>query len=94
MYGGDEFLVFGEFSSVQELEEAVLELQKDLGSFNLKEDLPILLSISIGFAVVEDATTTSPEDFIRLLDERMYSEKEEYHTIQHLSAKTESPIRS
>ena len=81
-YGGDEFLVFCELGSRHELEETVLELRKNLGFFNIKGSIPIPLSISIGSAVVEDCETISPEAFIRLLDERMYNEKAEYHTVQ------------
>jgi len=85
-YGGDEFLVFSELESVQELERAVLELQGNLGFFNNQEDLPIPLSVSIGFAVVENATTTSPEEFIRTLDGLMYSDKANHRSVKQVSA--------
>ena len=88
-YGGDEFLVFCELGSRHELEEAVLELRKNLGFINIKNSLPFPLTVSIGFAIVEDSTT-STEAFIKSLDDGMYADKAKYRSMKQVSVASQT----
>lgn len=78
-YGGDEFLIFRELESGRILEESVGNLQRNLAAFNSREDLPVPLTISIGFDSTEDTLLKDWAAFIKRLDERMYAQKSRLH---------------
>ncbi|HKL59210.1 MAG TPA: diguanylate cyclase [Sphaerochaeta sp.] len=78
-YGGDEFLVFSEMESSKILQEAMHKFTTDLAFFNISEEFPIPLAISVGWDVVDDSSTDDWTSFLKGLDEKMYLDKEKFH---------------
>ncbi len=79
-YGGDEFLVFCELESSKASEEALMRFEMDLALFNRRKELPIPLSVSVGHDVVDDSFEGDWISFLKTLDDKMYANKEQYHT--------------
>jgi len=78
-YGGDEFILFRESSSQQDLEKDLAHFKEMLARFNAKESLPFPLSISIGSALYDSTMNMDGPSFIKVLDRLMYKDKRMYH---------------
>lgn len=74
--GGDEFVVIANSCSDEEVEDALLTLDRLCDSYNKMEKPPISLEISYGFAHYNHSDNTL-EDAEKLADERMYAKKRE-----------------
>ena len=77
-YGGDEFVILSEVDMPKDLEPLQNRILKELKDFNDTHDTPYELSISIGSGVM-DPFVDSSDDFMKLIDSRMYKDKEDYY---------------
>ena len=77
-YGGDEFVILRPIEKPRDLEPLQQNIITELKKFNIKHTAPYELSISIGLGVM-DPMIDSPDDFMRLIDSRMYRDKEDYY---------------
>jgi len=66
-FGGDEFVVVFRDSDLEEAQQVLNRLEKDL---NLKE-----ISISYGFSVWGSKDSVSVEEFVHMADRDMYNHK-------------------
>ena len=74
-YGGDEFAVLGDWFGQEQIEEAIARIQEGIDRFNKEGQLPLQLSMSIGYAFWHEAGRRG-ENLIQQADERMYEEKQ------------------
>lgn len=78
-YGGDEFLLFKEGITGQELQGDLDHFTKQLDRFNARASLPFSLSVSIGCSLYSATGATDAPSFIKALDVRMYEHKRACH---------------
>lgn len=76
-YGGDEFLLFRQLDSIEEMEDALSQFKRNLDAFNREENLPFTLRVSIGKCVDDEIASGDSVSFFKLLDERMYQSKKQ-----------------
>ena len=79
-YGGDEFIVILGCDHPNAVEEAKRAIQDHLSAFNRSNDKPYHLSFSMGTASYRRSSEISADSFLKLLDQRMYEEKEAHKT--------------
>lgn len=73
-YGGDEFVVIGEWNNEEEVWDVIRALQQEAERFNQnRKSWP--LYYSIGYALWSENPSGSIDAFIEKADERMYMEK-------------------
>ena len=77
-YGGDEFVLLTEVDMPQDLMPLQERILDELARFNATHDNPYELSISIGSGVM-DPYVDSADDFMKLIDSRMYKDKDDYY---------------
>lgn len=77
--GGDEFLVMGVFSSTEEIEEKIKQVENYLADYSKEEEMPIPLVASMGY-VWNDRNNRDDtlEPLVKRADKRMYEIKEEH----------------
>ncbi|WP_373231110.1 GGDEF domain-containing protein [Cohnella sp.] len=71
-WGGDEFLVIGQYKDEPGLQIVLQRLESDL--LSLAQKMQISVSVSIGFAIYWDDHRQLPE-LIKIADQRMYDDK-------------------
>ena len=71
-YGGDEFVILCD--EVYDLIALNKRLKKELDSFN-KSSKQYTLSFSVGYSVYDKASNMSDDDFLDILDSKMYETK-------------------
>lgn len=91
-YGGDEFLLFSKMQSAGDMEEALMKFKKNMDHFNTTDNLPFVLSTSMGYGFAEESPTSNPTVFLKSLDERMYLIKRYYHKGLHPFLKTKDSL--
>lgn len=76
-YGGDEFVVVGNWKNKKEVEEMIRALEQEAENDNAiyKKEISCRLSFSIGYALWSENEKGSVEELIRIADERMYEMK-------------------
>lgn len=84
-YGGDEFAVLGDWFGQEQIEEAIARIQEGIDRFNKEGQLPLQLSMSIGYAFWHEAGRRG-ENLIQQADERMYEEKQKKKRMRAESA--------
>ncbi len=73
-YGGDEFIMVGEFSNEEILKRLCIELNEVLAEDNTAADAPYVLHLSIGYAAFSHSMQGIP-DFIEEADKMLYEVK-------------------
>jgi diguanylate cyclase (GGDEF)-like protein len=73
-FGGDEFVVAGQFSMVG-IELAATRLRSMTDSHNEKNPRKYPLSLSVGFVTLDHPSNESLKELVRRADEKMYREK-------------------
>ena len=73
-YAGDEFVSFFEIESTSDILAVIYEIKKELKKHNDTSAKEYLLSLSIGYAILEDNQTI--QEFLKAMDHNMYVEKE------------------
>lgn len=81
-FGGDEFILFRERATQQELEASKEYFVGQLALFNVKETLPFPISVSIGAIVLKAYEAIDSSTFFKVLDDLMYEAKRAYHENQ------------
>lgn len=75
-YGGDEFLILTDSHSKEDLEMMANRIKQHFQCFNQHDAKPYKLNLSIGCAVYDPDKRLTPEEFLSLVDDRMYKEKQ------------------
>lgn len=78
-YGGDEFVVFGQGISEEELSEKVAKIRRAMAEVNDKGEREYRIDASIGSQIVPYDNTMPISQLIELADQAMYKEKREKH---------------
>ena len=78
--GGDEFFVLVELDHEEESELIKKRIEENCAYVNQKQFYPFSLSLSIGVACLEQPTTSSLDEFLASIDQKMYEEKALHHT--------------
>ena len=73
--GGDEFLVVDRYESEEKLKEWCENAQLELRKLGLEKEVPIELSVSIGYMVTKPDSLESFENYMSQADEKMYQDK-------------------
>ncbi|CAB1240575.1 putative GGDEF domain-containing protein [Ruminococcaceae bacterium BL-4] len=74
-YGGDEFCVVFESDDGRTIENTITRIKDNLASYNQSINKPYKLSFSMGYAVYSRAMGDSTESFFKLIDRKMYEQK-------------------
>lgn len=75
-YGGDEFCIILITSSMEQLEKTVNSINHAAENFNLKNKKPYWISFSMGYDIYDYTRKMNPDEFIKHMDQLMYSQKE------------------
>lgn len=86
-YGGDEFLVIDDVTTLKEADESIQKLAYLCHKYNDEKhsDQSYKLSFSAGYDVYSSRKYPSLDDYIRELDQRMYREKTSHHALRNHS---------
>lgn len=76
-YGGDEFIVMGIVQSEREVEEYWNHVHRNIKEYNEQNKKYSELSLSYGYEIFKMEPKTNLEDCIRIVDKKMYSQKNE-----------------
>lgn len=76
-YAGDEFIVLLSGVSQQIADDTLIDIQKNIESFNRLEKVPFVLSASIGMTKLRE--DDNADTFLTRMDEKMYEEKRKYY---------------
>ena len=78
-YGGDEYVIIGEYDGDIDLERIKDEIITK--AFRVSEDLnlPFRLSVSVGYALIDPDNKLGIEEYFRMADEAMYEMKQKAH---------------
>ena len=76
-YGGDEYVVIGDYEG--DIDKIRNEIVTKAGRVSQDLDLPFLLSVSVGYVVIDPDNTLGNEEYFRMADEAMYEMKKEAH---------------
>lgn len=74
-YGGDEFVVIGDWQSEQEILQMTERLDMEVRQYNMQEGIPCKLSFSVGHALWSENEGGTVESLIEKADNRMYQIK-------------------
>ncbi|MCI2068095.1 MAG: GGDEF domain-containing protein [Bacilli bacterium] len=78
-YGGDEFCIVSEIDNEKALTKLILDIKQEVDNYNKAAERPFKLGFSIGQAIYNPSEKKDFRDFEKLIDERMYIEKERAH---------------
>lgn len=78
-FGGDEFIMVGECSSLEEAEQLKQTLSVNLNRIKKERDLCFPLTASFGAVVMHPEENYSLEEYLRKADEAMYVMKQKAH---------------
>lgn len=78
-FGGDEFIMVGECSSLEEAEQIKATLATNLTTLKKERDLCFPLTASFGAVVMNPEENYSLEEYLRKADEAMYVMKQQAH---------------
>jgi diguanylate cyclase (GGDEF)-like protein len=77
-FGGDEFVIFGESASEEDVKYKITRIQEEIREFNEKGKYsPYILGVSIGYTMIKPGTDKSLFSFIEAADSKMYRVKRE-----------------
>ena len=74
-YGGDEFCLILDGDDPNAAEETVRRIFSRLAEFNQRNDKPYRLGFSMGYEVYQPSFGNSAEEFLKVIDRKMYEEK-------------------
>ena len=79
-YGGDEFCIIIDSGDPKAAEETARRIFSRLSDFNQRSDKPYQLGFSMGCEVYQPSFGNSAEQFLKVLDRKMYEEKVAHRT--------------
>lgn len=74
-YGGDEFVVVMEIREKAELISMIDRLKEYIEEYNLSNDIPYEISLSIGYDIYKTKSGVSVQKFYKHIDKLMYEDK-------------------
>lgn len=74
-YGGDEFCIILDISNQKDLEKAVQRIRDKVMLYNQVNTHDFELSFSMGYAVYDGSHKLRCDEFIKILDQKMYLDK-------------------
>ncbi len=74
-YGGDEFCIVLESDDFRVVEDTICRINSNLSDFNRSENKPYRLSFSLGYSVYHVSLGSTAESFFRVIDQKMYEQK-------------------
>ena len=78
-FGGDEFIIISSCKNTAQIPDIIKMVQAHVDAFNLSHKTDFQLSMSIGAAVYNTASTATVDDWIRIADKEMYAVKARKH---------------
>lgn len=78
--GGDEFFVLVELDHADESQLIKKRIEENCAYVNQKSFYPFTLGLSIGVVCLAQPTSSSLDDFLASIDQKMYEEKALHHT--------------
>ena len=78
-YGGDEYVIIGEYGISGDIEAVKNEIIDKCGRVSKEMSLPFSLSVSVGYVIIDPDNTLGNEEYFRMADEAMYEMKQEAH---------------
>ncbi len=79
-YAGDEFIVLINSHKQVIVDACIYEINKELDRFNTSKIADYKLSASMGYSLYKPKEQTV-DDFMNIIDQKMYEEKKKYHNI-------------
>lgn len=74
-FGGDEFIIIGHFSEMEEIEELINRIKKETGKVYIGNNGAIPLSLSVGYAVFGTDAIVTADAAVSAADLEMYKVK-------------------
>lgn len=74
-YGGDEFVLFLNVDSQQEIETVIMKINNALADYNRRAKLPYELSLSCGYELYNFDKHMTTDEYINHVDQLMYQDK-------------------
>ena len=81
-YGGDEFMIIMDINNHEQLEQAVQRIQQSVDRFNRENVKPYSIDFAMGYAVYENESNMTADDFFRYIDQRMYEAKRKHQSVK------------
>ena len=78
-YGGDEYVVIGEYGIAGDIEAVKNGIIDKARRVSEDLNLPFKLSVSVGYVVIDPENALGNEEYFRMADEAMYEMKQEAH---------------
>ena len=78
-YGGDEYVIIGEYEASEDMEKIKKELIEKVKRVAQDLDMPFKLSISVGYVIIDTDDHLGNEEYFRMADEAMYEMKQIAH---------------
>ena len=78
-YGGDEYVIIGEYEASEDMEKIKKELIEKVKRVAQDLDMPFKLSISVGYVIIDTDDHLENEEYFRMADEAMYEMKQIAH---------------
>ena len=78
-YGGDEYVIIGEYSPADDMDKIKKEIIEKAGRVSEDLNLPFKLSLSVGYVVIHPDNDLGNEEYFRMADEAMYEMKQVAH---------------
>lgn len=76
-YGGDEFCIILDSNDPKMIENAILNINKNLQKFNREKNELYQLEFSIGYGIYHRSIGDKTELFLKIIDQKMYEHKNE-----------------
>lgn len=84
-YGGDEFCVILDSDKPKDMEDTLHQIDASLSEFNRINNKPYRLCFSIGYAVYDLSMGSKAELFFKVIDEKMYDEKNAHRATNNVA---------
>lgn len=73
--GGDEFLLLDYVEDEQHIKSNIDDLREELSRISKRENMPIELTVSVGYVICDADSDKSIDVFVNMADDRMYEDK-------------------
>ena len=78
-YGGDEYVIIGNYDIPVDVETIKEEIIGKSLSVSEELNMPFRLGVSVGYVIIDPENTLEYEEYFRMADEAMYDMKREAH---------------
>jgi len=81
-YGGDEFVIILPARKRGEVEALAAEIDRNVKSFNQKEERPYKIKFSMGFETFDCGAQLTKQEVLKSIDDQMYERKLQYSSAE------------